>query len=82
MTLWVGTSAADIEFSASLSRQDAGGTWGSLCGATGNTLSREGSEPLPLPGKGAAAQNLQMYMIHRPCQLPKRCCQQLNRGTM
>jgi hypothetical protein len=52
VVLWIGSNAVESEFTASLSRGTASGEWLSLCGATGNTLYREGPEnPLPLPGK-------------------------------
>ena len=46
----------ESEFTASLSRGTADGEWTSLCGATGNTLYREGADtPLPLPGQDMVA---------------------------
>eukprot|EP00656_Telonema_subtile_P011980 TRINITY_DN16000_c0_g1_i3.p1 TRINITY_DN16000_c0_g1~~TRINITY_DN16000_c0_g1_i3.p1 ORF type:complete len:219 (-),score=44.47 TRINITY_DN16000_c0_g1_i3:217-873(-) len=53
--LWVGTSAVEAEFTVSLSHHGAQG-WSSLCGATANTVHREGPEErLPLPGKDMMA---------------------------
>ena len=54
--LWIGSNAVESEFTASLSRGTPDGEWSSLCGATGNTLFREGAgTPLPLPGKDMVA---------------------------
>ena len=54
--LWIGSNAVESEFTASLSRGTGDGNWTSLCGATANTLYREGlDKPLPLPGKSMVA---------------------------
>ncbi len=54
--LWIGTNAVESEFTASLSHGTGDGEWSSVCGATGNTLYREGQDQqLPLPGKSMVA---------------------------
>lgn len=55
-TLWIGTNVPATHFSVALSsRAPDGSEWSSLCGATGNTLYREGEQALPLPGQTMVA---------------------------
>ena len=51
VVLWIGTNAASTLVTASLSRRSALGGWGSLSGATADTLHREPGKELPLPGQ-------------------------------
>ena len=55
-TLWIGTNEVETSFTVSLGRWTEASGWASLCGATANTLHREGTDTaLPLPGKPMVA---------------------------